>query len=86
MANYKLELDRRVRKKDLANLPKTELKRILRRIESLPDEPRPHGSEKLTNQPGYRIRQGKYRILYVVDDKTRTVIIRAVSHRRKAYR
>ncbi len=48
--------------------------------------PRAHGSQKLTGDEGYRVRVGDYRILYRVDDPTRTVFIYRVKHRREAYR
>ncbi len=86
MARYNLTLDRRVRGKDLPALPKTDVARIARRIGQLADDPRPRGTVKLTDQPGYRVRQGDYRILYVIDDKSTTVRVRAVSHRRDVYR
>lgn len=86
MARYKLTLDRRVRGKDLVGLPKADVARIARRIGRLADDPRPRGAVKLTDQPGYRIRQGDYRILYVIDDELATVRVLAVSHRRDVYR
>jgi len=50
--------------KDLRKVPKNHLKNILTRIEKLKDEPRPIGCEKLAGQELYRVRQGKYRIIY----------------------
>ncbi len=50
-------------------------------------EPRPRGCEKLTGPTDvYRVRQGPYRILYVVDDAARTVDVLKVGHRREVYR
>ncbi|MBW3538340.1 type II toxin-antitoxin system RelE/ParE family toxin [Candidatus Parcubacteria bacterium] len=86
MASYKLIVDRRVRKKDLPDLPKPDLARILERIAGLSQDPRPAGAEKLTNQPGYRLRQGSYRILYLIDDAAQTVRVAKVAHRREVYR
>ncbi|MDQ3021598.1 MAG: type II toxin-antitoxin system RelE/ParE family toxin [Bacteroidota bacterium] len=34
----------------------------------LKDNPRPIGCKKLTNEEGYRIRIGSYRVLYTIDD------------------
>ena len=42
--------------------------RILARIDALRDDPRPPGSEKLSGQERYRVRQGDYRIVYAVLD------------------
>lgn len=86
MAPYSLELDRRVRKKDLARPPKRELQRVTKAIAGLAADPRPVGAEKLTAAPGYRSRQGRCRILYTVDDEARIVVVRKVAHRREANR
>ena len=61
--------------------------RLLLRIGKLKDEPRPSGTKKLTGEEkAYRIRVGDYRILYDVDDQTRTVVINKIGHRRDVYR
>ena len=67
--------------KDLKKIPKTDLKRIFSRIESLGEDPRPAGSEKLTGQELYRIRQGNYRILYSIQDNELTIWVIKVGHR-----
>lgn len=56
------------------------------KIKSLKDNPRPHGCEKLTKKEGYRIRLRDYRILYRIDDKTKTLYVYRVRHRREVYR
>ena len=86
MASYKLSVDSRVRKKDMPALPRKDAARIAERIAKLAANPRPRGAGKLAGHPGYRLRQGKYRVLYEVDDGKRIVTVRAVAHRRKAYR
>jgi len=72
--------------KDLRGIPKANVRRLLKKAESLRDEPRPPGSEKLTNQELYRIRQGSYRIVYSVDDVAIVVEVIKVGHRREVYR
>jgi mRNA interferase RelE/StbE len=62
------------------------VRRILARIETLRDDPRPAGSEKLSAQERYRLRQGNYRILYTVADAEVVVEIVKVGHRREIYR
>jgi mRNA interferase RelE/StbE len=62
------------------------LKKILSIIKKLADEPRPNGCEKLTAQELYRVRQGKYRIVYSMQDNELTVWVIKVGHRKKAYR
>ncbi len=72
--------------KDLRQLPVKDIKRILRRIDTLIDEPRPTGCEKLSIQERYRVRQGDYRIIYEVDDEEHTIIVTKVGHRREVYK
>jgi mRNA interferase RelE/StbE len=63
-----------------------ELGRIVKRIYSLGEEPRPQGSEKLSARERYRIRQGDCRIVYGIDDGLRTVGIVKIGHRSEVYR
>jgi mRNA interferase RelE/StbE len=72
--------------KDIAQLPKEYSRRVSKQIDGLADDPRPPNAKKLTNQPGYRLRVGPYRILYTIDDKANLVTIYRVKHRREAYR
>ena len=72
--------------KDLDALPDKEVKKILFHISGLKDEPRPIGVQKLTNKEGYRIRSGNYRILFEIDEKSKTVLIYRIKHRKDAYR
>ena len=59
--------------KDFAGIPKKDLMRILDRIKKLGGNPRPSGSEKLTGQERYRLRQGQYRIIYSIQDDELTL-------------
>ena len=68
--------------KDLRCIPKSDVQRILARIEALRDDPRPPGAEKLSAQERYRVRQGVYRILYTIDDAVLIVEVVKVGHRR----
>ncbi len=72
--------------KDLKKIPKKDLVKILKRIEGLSNEPRPFGCEKLTGDEQYRIRQGRYRIVYSVQDKELTVWVVKVGHRKDVHR
>lgn len=85
MAIYELKFRKSVHK-DLHGLPKADLLRILNRIESLRDDPRPAGSQKLSGAEKYRVRQGDYRILYSIDDDAIVVEVVKVGHRREVYR
>ena len=72
--------------KDFQSIPKKDLKRILERIESLAENPRLPGSKKLAGQERYRLRQGRYRILYSIQDHELTIWIVKVGHRKNVYR
>ena len=85
MAVYSLFFKESVQK-DLEGIPKMDLRRILSRIKSLAGEPRPQGCEKLTGQDRYRLRQGRYRIVYAIRDEQRTVTVVKVGHRKDIYR
>jgi mRNA interferase RelE/StbE len=84
MASYELVFRKSVAK-DLRQFPKVDVKRILQRMRSLADEPRPPGCEKLSGQERYRIRQGVYRIVYEIDDNVLIVLVVKLGHRRAVY-
>ena len=65
---------------------KRQRQRLVARIESLADDPRPRGCEKLTSREQYRVRQGAYRILYTVEDDQLVVCVVKVGHRSSVYR
>ena len=67
MAAYKLFFKKSVQK-DFDAISKKDLKRILNRIEALTENPRPPGCQKLTGQEKYRLRPGRYRIVYSIKD------------------
>jgi mRNA interferase RelE/StbE len=72
--------------KDLDQLPDKEVNRLLSHIKNLSAEPRPIGIQKLSNQDGFRIRSGNYRVLFEVNDKLQTVYIYRIKHRKEVYR
>lgn len=72
--------------KDLDLLPDKEVNRISKRIQNLSFNPRPIGSQKLSDIEGYRIRSGDYRVLYEIDDENKSVFIYRIKHRKEVYR
>jgi mRNA interferase RelE/StbE len=72
--------------KELEGLPLKDRRRVVARMQGLSDQPRPPGCEKLTGHDLFRVRQGKYRILYEVQDHDLTVTIFKIGHRRDVYR
>jgi len=86
MERYRLLVKKSVAR-DLRAIPKKDVRRILKRIETLAANPRPNGCEKLTEQERYRVRQGSYRIIYEVqDDALVVVVVVKVGHRKNVYR
>jgi mRNA interferase RelE/StbE len=85
MARYEVRVKPSVAR-DLRGVSPADVRRILARIESLCEDPRPHGAEKLSAQERYRVRQGDYRILYTAEDADLVVEIVKVAHRRDVYR
>jgi mRNA interferase RelE/StbE len=86
MASYSLAYKPSVAK-DLARLPRALLPRIWQSIEGLAFVRFPRGAVKLAgSQRLYRVRVGRYRIIYEVDGSSRSVTVHYVRHRRDAYR
>jgi len=85
MAAYKIFFKKSVWK-DFEAIPNKDLKRILESIESLGENPRLPGCKKLDGQERYRLRQGRYRILYSIQDEELSVWIVKVGHRKSVYR
>ena len=84
MAKYKIEIKKSAIK-ELESIPSKDLKRIVEKIKLLAENPRPSGCLKLSGEERYRIRQGKYRILYAIKDDILTVYIVKVGHRKDVY-
>jgi mRNA interferase RelE/StbE len=85
MASYELIFKKSVAK-DLRAFPKQDVKRILQRIRTLAQNPRPPGSEKLSGAERYRVRQGSYRIVYEIEDARLIVLVIKVGQRKDVYR
>jgi mRNA interferase RelE/StbE len=85
MAKYKIYFKESV-EKDFKAIPKKDVKKILLTINKLTENPRPSGCEKLTGQERYRVRQGRYRILYSIQDDDLVVWVVQVGHRKGVYR
>ncbi len=71
--------------KDLDKLEGRPFEWIIRKIRALAGDPRPPGCLKLTDQEGFRLRVGDYRILYRVDASLKRIYIYRVRHRKDAY-
>ncbi len=65
---------------------KQDRRRIVNRIRRLSDDARPPGCEKLSSADKFRVRQGRYRIVYSVRDEALVVHVVKVAHRKDVYR
>ena len=86
MAEFNLRIKKSARK-ELESIPtKAHRRRVIKRIESLADDPRPPGALKLSGLERYRIRQGRFRILYTIEDGVLIVQDIKVGDRKDVYR
>jgi mRNA interferase RelE/StbE len=85
MAEYNIFFKKSVWK-DFESIPKKDLKKIMKIIKSLGKDPRPSECRKLSAQERYRLRQGRYRIIYSIQDDELTIWIVKVGHRKDVYR
>jgi len=86
VAKYSLRIKKSARK-ELESIPtKADKRRIIKRIQSLADNPRPPGALKLSGLERYRIRQGRYRILYTIENKVLIVHVVKIGDRKDVYK
>jgi len=86
MATYRIEVsataERQIRK-----LPRADQLRVVRVIRALSTDPRPPGSRKLSgHEDVFRVRIGRYRVLYSIEDRRLVVIVLKVGDRKDVYR
>lgn len=87
MAGYELRITPSAAK-ELDALPrKKDRQAVAARIRELTDEPRPRGAVKLSGEQAlYRLRQGRYRIVYAIEDDRLVVVVIRIKDRKDAYR
>ena len=86
MPRYRITFARSARR-ELERLPRVLARRILAKIETLKEDPRPRGCRKIQGPTRlWRIRVGEYRVVYDIDDDQRLVDIVVIRHRSEAYR
>lgn len=73
--------------RQLRALAESVQKRIVKRLKSLRENPRPQGVKKLAGEDDlYRIWQGDYRIIYMIRDKELIVLVVKIGDRKEIYR
>ena len=87
MAGYRLLVQPSAAKEIDSAGTKQDRRRLVARIQALAADPRPPGCEKLAGHDDlYRVRQGRYRIVYSIDDPGSLVVVVKVGHRKDVYR
>jgi len=86
VAKYSLRIKKSARKELESIGTKADRRRIIRRITALTNDPRPPGVAKISGRELYRIRQGRYRILYAIEDAVLIVHVIKVADRKDVYR
>lgn len=85
MGKYSVEVKPAARK-ELEALSDPVLARVIRKLESLADVPRPAGCKKLKGYKDmWRIRIGDWRVVYLIDETVKLVSIMRIAHRREVY-
>ncbi len=73
--------------KELSKLPPEIREQIERALRKLAQNPFSPGVEKMEGRPErWRMRVGKYRIVFRIDEDERTLVIVTVGHRKDVYR
>lgn len=86
MGHHEVEVSRTA-ERQLRRLPRADQERVVRRMLLLAEDPFPQGVRKLTGYDDvYRIRVGRYRILYSVSRRRLVIIILKVGQRKDVYR
>jgi mRNA interferase RelE/StbE len=87
VARYRVLIKSSAAKEIEAVDQKKDRQRIVAKIQALADDPRPAGCEKLFGeQDRYRVRVGRYRVIYSIGDEELLVVVVRVGHRKDIYR
>lgn len=85
MVKFSLEIKQSAQR-ELDALDDAVFKRIDRKILALAENARPAGCKKLKGyKDQWRIRIGDWRVVYLIDNETKTVTVMHVAHRREVY-
>lgn len=80
--SYEVRL-RRVAQKGLDAIPQKDYGAVAEAIFTLKGNPRPQKVKKLADSGLWRVRVGRYRIVYAIDDEARSVTIVRVARRKE---
>lgn len=80
---WKLVVVRKARRQ-LEGIRGTDLRRIRTSLHSLEHDPRRHGVERLRDSKTHKLRSGDWRILFEIDDASKTVTVSQILRRNEA--
>ena len=87
MASYRVLIKPSAAKELEAVDQKRDRQRIVARVLALAEDPRPDGCEKLVGESDrYRVRIGRHRVVYSINDDELVVLVVRVAHRKDVYR
>jgi mRNA interferase RelE/StbE len=74
-------------RRDLKKLERPVQRRVIEKAQSLQNNPRAPGTEKLEGGGDfYRVRTGDYRIVYTISDRKLIVLVVKIGNRKDVYR
>lgn len=85
VSRYSIEL-RPAAAKALRKIDPQDVARLRGALALLAEDPRPPGAKALQGRPGYRVRVGRYRIIYTIDDGVLLVVVVTLGQRQDVYR
>ena len=86
MATYRIEVSATA-ERQIRTLPRADQLRVVRVIRALSTDPHPPGCRKLAGHADvFRVRIGRYRVLYSIEDRRLIIIILKVADRKDVYR
>ena len=85
MASYKIAFKPSVRK-DLRGIPRHDVERIISSIEGLSENPLPQNARSLTCRDALRLRVGRCRVIYAIDNEEVVILVIKIGHRGGVYR
>ncbi len=74
-------------RKSLKSMPRNTARLIMEKIEALAADPYASNNNvrKLTNHPGYRLRVGDWRVVYLVHEQTMLIAVVRIAPRGEVY-
>ena len=77
---YTIKVAGRTVEKQLATVPEDSREHVIARIRSLADHPRPKGIKAIARDV-YRLRVGRYRVIYKILEKEKVILIGKIALR-----